>query len=127
MIKTYSKNITEFYRYIIISIIGYSYVLLFLYLLIQIFDVNKSIAFLVSYGSWYIVLYYIQLRFLFKTNHEHKKLLKFIIYLFTFYILANSLFNLGLYFKLNYMLSTIITITILMPFRYIFSKYIIFK
>ncbi|TDD75987.1 GtrA family protein [Flavobacterium caseinilyticum] len=118
---------SQIIRYILISIIGYGYVFSSLYLMVTIFKIDKSIAFMVAYGIWYLLLYFIQLKLLFKTRHKKNKLIKFCIFLAIFYLVANLLYNLGIYLKLDYIVSTFITILILMPLRFIVSKYYVYN
>lgn len=82
---------------------------------------------MVIYGIWYSILYFIQLKLLFKTSHKKDKLIKFFINLIIFYLIANLLYNIGIYLKLDYMFSTAITVLILMPVRFIVSKYYVYN
>lgn len=117
---------SQIVRYILISVFGYTYIFLSLYLLVRIINIDKSIAFMVTYAIWYLLLYFIQLKLLFKTYHKKNKLIKFCVFLVTFYLLANLLYNTGMYLKLDYIISTVITILILMPIRFIVSKYYVY-
>jgi putative flippase GtrA len=121
------KSVEELIRYVLLSLVGYAFVFFFLYVFIDLAKINTSVSFLIVYGVWYLLLYTLQLRFLFKAEHSQQKFIKFCIYLVAFYILANLLFNLGLYLKINYLLSTLLTVTLLMPFRYIITKFYVFK
>jgi hypothetical protein len=121
------KSITEIIKYAFLSIVGYGFVFLFLFLFIELFQFNTSYSFLIVYGSWYIMLYSLQLRFLFNTTHSKKRFLKFCFYLIVFYVIANVLFNLGLYFNQNYLVATLITILVLMPLRFLTTKYYVYK
>lgn len=114
-------------RYLLISLVGYAYVFINLYILIDHFKINKSIAFLITYSVWYLFLYFIQLKLLFKSSHKRIKLIKFCFFLGVFYLFSNFTYNLGLYLELNYMVATTLTILILMPLRFIISKYYVFK
>jgi putative flippase GtrA len=118
---------SQIIRYIVISIVGYTYIFLSLYLFVSIFKFDKSIAFMVIYAIWYLLLYFIQLKLLFKTNHKKNNLIKFCVFLLVFYLLANLLYNIGIYLKLDYILATVITILILMPLRFIVSKYYVYN
>jgi putative flippase GtrA len=82
---------------------------------------------MVIYAIWYLLLYFIQLKLLFKTNHKKNNLIKFCVFLLVFYLLANLLYNIGIYLKLDYILATVITILILMPLRFIVSKYYVYN
>lgn len=121
------SSITEIAKYAFLSFVGYAFVFLFLYVFIDVFHFNTTYSFLIVYGIWYLMLYSLQLRFLFNTTHSKKRFLKFCIYLVVFYIIANVLFNLGIYFNQNYFIATLITILVLMPLRFLTTKYYVYK
>jgi putative flippase GtrA len=114
-------------NYIIISLFGYGFVFVSLYILVDTLKINKSIAFMIVYGISYLMLYTLQLRLLFKTKHSNSKLIKFCLSLIFFYALANVLYNTFNYFEINYLISTFITILILTPLRFIISKFYVYK
>lgn len=114
-------------RYLLISVLGYSYVFLSLFLLVNWMKIDKSVAFMITYGIWYLSLYSIQLKLLFKTKHNKNKLIKFCVFLITFYLTSNFLYNIGLHLNLDYIVSSAVTILILMPLRFIASKYYVYK
>lgn len=114
-------------KYIIISLFGYGFVFVSLYVFVDILKINKSIAFMIVYGISYLMLYTLQLRLLFKTTHSNSKLIKFCLSLVFFYALANILYNTFNYFEINYLISTFITILILTPLRFIISKFYVYK
>jgi hypothetical protein len=121
------KSISEIIKYAFLSFVGYGFVFLFLYIFIDVFQVKTTYSFLMVYGSWYLMLYSLQLRFLFNTTHNKQRFLKFCLYLIVFYIVANILFNLGIYLNLNYFIATLITILVLMPLRFLTTKYYVYK
>lgn len=114
-------------RYILISLFGYGFVFGMLFLLVNFLKVDKSLSFMITYGIWYLFLYLIQLRLLFKVEHAPGKFLRFCLSLLFFYICANIFYNIGIYFKVNYLLSTLITVVILIPFRFLVLKLLVFK
>lgn len=126
--KIKDKNlIKQIVRYIYISILGYGFVFSSLFLLVDVLKQDESLSFILVYGVLYLSLYFIQLKFLFNTKHQKSKLIKFILFLFVFYILSNILFNLFLYAEIHYLVATIITIGILTPLRFLTSKYYVYK
>lgn len=125
MLSKENKSLTI--RYIIISIISYGFVFSGLIFLVSVMQVDKTFAFIIIYGINYIFLYMVQLKYLFKTNHKPIKLFKFIVFILSFFLLANILYNLGLKLNINYIVSTGLTIVILMPLRIVVSKLIVFK
>lgn len=118
---------TQIIRYICISIFSYGFIFISLYILVDIFQVNESLSFMLIYGVVYLLLYSIQLKFLFKTSHQKRRLVKFILSLLTFYIISNLLYNLFLYTNINYLISTALTVMILAPLRFLTSKYYVYK
>lgn len=124
---TSPKNRKLVFRYILISIFGYSFIFGGLYILVDWFEVNKTVSFVIIYGLNYIFLYSIQLALLFKTKHSSKKLIRYISSILLFYLCANLLYNFGLKLNLEYMLSSILTVVLLMPLRFLVSKLLVFR
>ena len=114
-------------KYIIISVIGYLIIFLGLYLFVDILNINKTISFLIIYAFNYMFLYMIQLKYLFKTNHNSTKLIRFLIYLVSFYLIANLLFNSLTSFGLQYLVAATLTIIILFPLRLLILKKVVYK
>ncbi len=114
-------------KYVIISVIGYSIIFFGLYLFVDILNINEMISFMLIYAFNYVFLYTIQLKYLFKTKHSHKKLIRFIIYLVIFYLLAIFLFTIGTKIGLQYLLATGTTIIILFPLRLLILKKVVYK
>ncbi|WP_158844240.1 GtrA family protein [Algibacter sp. L1A34] len=114
-------------RYIYISICGYGFVFISLYLLVDLLSLNKSTAFVVVYGISYILLYTLQLKYLFNKKHDRKKFIRFCISTMFFYLIANVFYNIFLYFNIHYLICTALTIITLMPLRFIVSKFIVYK
>lgn len=123
----FGKNKGLLIRYIIISVFSYGFVFAGLIVLIDLFTVNKTLAFVVVYGINYFLLYKVQLSYLFRTTHHNKKVIRFIVFILSFYLIANVLYNIGLWIKLHYLVATILTVVILMPFRLWVSKNVVFK
>lgn len=126
-IKINSEIKKQLFRYVFISIFGYGFVFASLYLMVNILNVNKSFSFMIVYGVSYLLLYSLQLKFLFQTEHNKYKLLKFCFSLLFFYLLANIIYNLCIHFEINYLISTATTIILLFPLRFIVSKYFVYK
>lgn len=114
-------------KYIIISFIGYSFVFLGLYFLVDVFQINARLAFIVIYTFSYLLLYYLQLKILFKRTHSTPTLVKFISSIAIFYVLANILFTWFTWMSINYLIATCLIIAILMPVRFLVSKLLVFK
>ncbi len=114
-------------RYIIISIVGYSIIFFGLYLFIDVLKVNKTISFLIVYAFNYMFLYMVQLKYLFMTNHNSKKMIRFLIYLFFSYLIATLLFFVLTSFNLQYLIATVLTVIILFPLKLFVLKKVVYK
>jgi hypothetical protein len=114
-------------KYIIISIIGYSIIFFGLYVFVDILNFSKSISFLVIYAFNYSFLYLVQLIYLFKKKHKPTTLIRFLVYILSFYLLVNILFNILTYFDIQYLISTAITVIILFPLRLLVLKKVVYK
>ena len=114
-------------RYFGISLISYLYTLSGLFLLIEFLEINEVVSFILVYGSAYLFLYTVQLKYLFNKKHNNKKLLRYLISIISFYILANVLYNLGLILNFSYILSAILSMGILIPILSIVYKYFVYK
>lgn len=121
------KNIIQGYRYILISVISYAYIFISLYILVDVFNWHKQLSFLVVYGIAYLLLYTIQLKFIFFGSHDTRKFAKYCIVILSFYFIANVLYFIGLKLDIHYLITTVFTICILMPLRFIVYKYIVYK
>ena len=121
------ENLKQGYRYTLISIFSYEYVFVSLYLLVDVFNWNKQLSFLVVYGIAYLLLYTIQLNFLFFKSHDKRKFLKYCFVILSFYLIANLLYFIGLKFGVHYLITTVLTIFVLMPLRFIVYKYFVYK
>lgn len=121
------KNKKLFFKYGFISLLSYCFTFSGLYFLIDQLKIGKEISFIIVYGSAYIILYSIQLRFLFFKKHDSNKLFRYLIAIIIFYISANIFYNLGLCLNIHYLLSTAFTIIILMPLRLIVYSSFVYK
>ncbi|WP_416234907.1 GtrA family protein [Mesoflavibacter profundi] len=128
-LKTIIKNniVKQGYKYIFVSVLSYLYVFVSLYLLVDVFGWDKQISFLLVYGVAYLMLYAIQLKFIFLGQHSKKKFIKYCVVIITFYLAANGIYYIGLQLNFNYLISTLLTICVLMPLRFIVYKYVVYK
>lgn len=121
------QNKTQLKRYVLISLFSYIYIFGMLYLLVDIWKFNKTLAFLLVYGFAYLFLYTVQLKYLFKTQHKNKKLVKFVVTILFFYIISNLLYNLFLFLNINYLIATVFTIALLFPIRFLVLRNIVYR
>ena len=121
------KTKKQLIKYFLISAIGYSFVFISLYLFVDVLKMDKTVSFLIVYGIVYVFLYTIQLKYLFRVEHNLNKVIRFCIALLSFYICANLLYNIGLRLNVHYLISKVFTIAILMPLRFIVAKLYVYR
>jgi putative flippase GtrA len=118
---------SQIVRYILISILGYSYVFTSLYLMVTILKIDKLISFMIVYGILYSSLYFIQLKLVFKAEHKKQKILRFSISTAFLYISTNALYIFFSNMGIEYLTATLLTIIFVIPTRFLVSKYYVHK
>lgn len=121
------KNKKLVFKYIFVSFISYLYTFSTLYFLIEKLEWGEKKSFIIVYGFAYLILYGVQLKYLFYKKHDSNKLARYILAIIFFYVSANIFYNLGLYLDLHYLIATALTILILMPLRLFFYSRIVYK
>ncbi len=121
------KNKKLAIKYILLSLVSYSFVFVGIIFLVEFSGISETMSFIIIYAINYLFLYIAQNKYLFKTKHDPNKLIRFIIYLVVFYILAIILFNTGTKLGLQYLITTALTIIILFPLRLLILKKVIYK
>ncbi len=118
---------TQTVKYILISLFGYSYVFIMMYVLKGLYRVHASLAYVLVYLSVYAIDYYVTSRYLFKTKSDVNKITKYIIYLVVFFAVSNVIFNALVFFRLHYLIATFAVVVLLFPARFLTNKFIVFK
>lgn len=123
------KNVgfTYLFKYINISIIGYAYVFLLLFITVEYFRADKKLSFVLVYGSWYIIQYFFQLKYIFNKTHRKKTVLKYILYIMFFFTITTVIYSAGINNKVHYLISYGITIFLITPLRYLVIKNFVFN
>ena len=121
------KNKKLAIKYNLLSLVSYSFVFVGIIFLVEFSGISETMSFIIIYAINYLFLYIAQNKYLFKTKHDPNKLIRFIIYLVVFYILAIILFNTGTKLGLQYLITTALTIIILFPLRLLILKKVVYK
>jgi len=121
------KNKKLAIKYILLSLVSYGFVFVGIIFLVEFSGISETMSFIIIYAINYLFLYIAQNKYLFKTKHDPNKLIRFIIYLVVFYILAIILFNTGTKLGLQYLITTALTIIILFPLRLLILKKVVYK
>jgi len=120
------ERLLHFFKYALVSFFSYGFVFLGLFVFIDLLKINKSVSFFIVYLLAYAMLYFVQLKYLFQQEHDHGKLVKFLLHIGFFFVCNNLLFNLLVWIGFHYILATVINIAILFPLRYLSSKLLVF-
>ncbi len=121
------ENKRLFIKYVLVSLASYGFVFLGLFIAVDFLQVHEKLAFIIVYAINYVFLYWVQLRYLFKTDHHRRKLFRFIVFIVFFYICANLLYGIGLKLQIHYLLATVFTVVVLMPLRVIALKLFVYR
>jgi len=126
--QIFNKNNKLFLsKYLLISVIGYKFIFISLYILIDVFHINKLLSFIIVYGITYLLLYGVQLNLLFYKKHDSNKLLRYVLSIIFFYLAANLIYFVGLKTGLHYFLSSAIAIFVLIPLRFLVYNFYVYK
>ena len=117
-----------FLGYGVIAAITYSVLFTVIYVLADKFEINSQIAFGIAYLIGYTMSYTLQSNYLFKSGHSTKILIKYFSQICVFFVAGNLIFFLfESVFRVHYSVATILTILLLFPLRFLYSKKIVFK
>lgn len=117
----------EVFRYLLVSIVFYIAILLSLFLLIDIFNFEKVLAYVVVYSVSYILEYIITMTFVFSEKQKLIKVLKYMIYIVFFLLISTFTYRILLGIGVHHLLSAILVALMLMPFRYAVNKFWVYN
>lgn len=115
------------FRYIFVSISAYLLVLALMFFFVDIFGLNSSLAFFITYALAYVFDYISSLRFVYNKKHNTKKLVIYVCYLLTFFLIGNAVYFFLKELGFNYIIQTFLAMVLVFPLRYRALKYIVFK
>jgi putative flippase GtrA len=81
---------------------------------------------LIIYLFAYMFDYYLTLKFVFNKEHKSPALIRYVLYLVSFYVLNNLLFNGFLWLNINHLIASMFVIAILFPLRFFVNKFLVF-
>lgn len=110
-----------------VSVLAYGLVFGLMFLFVDVFGLNRRLAFFFTYLIAYIFDYIANCRAVFRREHSHHRLLGYIAYLAVFFGLANALFHVLGYLGVHYLLETFLTLVILFPLRFVALRYVVFR
>jgi hypothetical protein len=114
-------------RYFSVSIVVYVFILGGMYLLVDWLQVNKVASYVIVYICAYVVEYAMTLTFVFRSDHHWLKVFKFITHTASFLLLGTLLFRVMLDWQVQYLIATFAVAVVLLPFRYLSNKYLVYR
>ncbi|MBV5338216.1 MAG: hypothetical protein J0665_01470 [Deltaproteobacteria bacterium] len=114
-------------RYFSVSIGVYVFILGGMYLIVDLLQVDKVTSYILVYLFAYLAEYAVTLTFVFCNEHHWLKVLKFIIHTAVFLVLSTLLFRAMLGWHVHYLIATFAVAVLLLPFRYLSNKYLVYR
>ena len=129
-LKTYAskvisrKTFIELFRYGIVTILSYLFIISLIYLLMNYAGLGEKFSYLIALTLAYIGIYISFNRFVFKTTHNQKMLVRFLIVLGLSWIGNNILFGFWIdVLLIAYPIATALNTLVLGVFRFLAQKF----
>lgn len=120
--------IKQLFKYGVVTVISYTILLFGTFLLTDFFSLQENISYLITISFVYVLLYILNVYFVFNTKFNSKNLSRYILVLILFWSFNNSLFNfLTIFFSINYLIAILINIFIFGIVRFFIQKKYVFK
>jgi putative flippase GtrA len=131
MLKTHfsvkNKTYIQFFKYGLISAFGYGFMFFMMYFFVDIILMPKTTSFFITYLLAYIIVYFINLKFLFVKDHSWLNIIRFCLHTIFFLSCGSFLFSVFLELKMNYLIATVLVALTLFPVRFLAQKIFVFK
>lgn len=114
-------------RYFSVSMGIYIFILVSMYVLVEWIEMEKVSSYLLVYICAYLAEYVLTILMVFRSSHNWKKVIKFIIHTVFFLAIGTLLFRIMLYLEMNYLIVTFAVAILLLPFRFLSNKYLIYR
>lgn len=129
-IKTYAKKIInrktffEVFKYGIVTIISYIFIVALIFILTNYLGLGEKISYLIALTLAYVGIYISFNKFVFKTTHNKKMLVRFLIVLGLSWVANNLLFAFWIDILLiAYPIATALNTFVLGIFRFLAQKF----
>ncbi len=109
-------------RYVVVSLAGYAYILIAMWLLVSALDVQPTLAYVLVYITVYSLDYVLTLRFVFRADHRWTRVFRYVMYLAASLVIGTVAFALINGAIHMYLLATIVTAGILFPIRFYVTR-----
>lgn len=110
-------------RYGLVTLLSYVALLAGTALLVEVFNVDQTLAYVVTLAAVYVGVYLGSSSFVFGASDHQRQWYKFLVIIIAFWVLNSVLFKaLVSYFALHYLLAACLNILIFGPLRYLLNK-----
>lgn len=117
-----------FIKYGLVAIIGYLILFIGTFLLVEVFNFSESLSYFFVVTFDYVVVYFLNLKFVFGADFSKSNAIKYIIYLFSSWIINNIFFILMTdILNIYYIISILINIALFSLIKYFIQKKLIFN
>ena len=122
------KTLFEVFRYGIVTLISYFFLIASIFVLKEYLHLGEKIAYAIALTINYIGVYIGYNKFVFKTSHNTGMLKRFIVVLILSWIANNIFFTLWLdVFSMHYSIAVILNTLVLGVFRFLAQKFYVRK
>lgn len=118
----------RFIKYGLVAIIGYSVLFIGTFLLVEVFNFSESLSYFLVVTFDYVVVYFLNLKFVFGADFSKGSAIKYIIYLLSSWLINNVFFILMVdILNIYYVFSILINIILFSLIKYFIQKKLIFN
>ncbi|HEY4504911.1 MAG TPA: GtrA family protein [Candidatus Paceibacterota bacterium] len=118
----------EFFRYGLVSILSYAYLFSGVYLLVEWLNVLPNIAYFIVYSISYVIIYFLNSHFVFRTERTRDNAIRFILHSVFFWLFGNLFYNFLYYtFDLHYLWLVLINTALISVIRFSSLRHLVFR
>lgn len=120
------ERVMVYIRYFSVSALAYVFIMVGMYVLVDVLNIAKVASYLLVYATSYVVEYLMTLSFVFRKTHHWLKIIKLIIHTLVFLALGALVFDGLIKIDINYLVATLLTAIILLPVRFLSNRYLVY-
>lgn len=118
----------RFIKYGLVAVIGYLILFIGTFLFVEVFNFSESLSYFLVITFDYVVVYFLNLKFVFESDFSKGSAIKYIIYLFFSWLINNAFFILMTdILNIYYVFSILINIILFSLIKYFIQKKLIFN
>ena len=127
VVRRLMQNYAPAFRYVLTSAAVYAFILVALYLLVDLAGMSPTPAYVVVLLAAYLIEYTATLLFVFQRSHSWGNVARYLFYVVLFLTISTALYDAIRMAGVHYLLSALLTPAILMPLRFFFNKWWVYR